>query len=186
MTDNNYSRVKKLKLFVVVLELQWTTIVRRVDASVSFERDWDDYVAGFGDPDGNMWLGLERIHQLTNCDSEVYCSMESFSGEFAYANYTNFRLKDSSTDYKLDVSGYSGTAGDGLTYNNGQRFSTRDKDHTNTNCCAERKSGWWHDECTWVNFNGLYLNKDDWSALMWYQFKSSNGMKTVEMKIRPK
>ena len=36
-----------------------------MDASVSFEKSWDECAAGFGDVDGNYWLGLEAIHCLT-------------------------------------------------------------------------------------------------------------------------
>ena len=36
-----------------------------MDGSVDFRRDWDAYVRGFGDPEGEYWLGLENVHKLT-------------------------------------------------------------------------------------------------------------------------
>ena len=29
-------------------------------------QNWSQYEAGFGDPDGSLWLGLRHMHQLTN------------------------------------------------------------------------------------------------------------------------
>ena len=44
----------------------WTVIQRREDGSVDFDRDWNDYKNGFGQLDGEMWLGNYGIDCITN------------------------------------------------------------------------------------------------------------------------
>ena len=50
----------------------WTVFQRRLDGSEEFDRNWNDYVNGFGNRAGEYWLGLENIYFLTKEDSELY------------------------------------------------------------------------------------------------------------------
>lgn len=150
----------------------WTVILRRVDGSVTFDRNWMDYKNGFGPLSGNFWLGLQKIkyivdHDLPNCAGqtkyELYIGLQSFVPEhaafglrFAWALYEYFTLADEEGKYELNVndtvSGMStydeseSTAGDALAWHSGIKFSTPDQDHDldSANCAAILKAGWWY------------------------------------------
>ena len=69
----------------------WTIIQRRVDASVSLFRPWNDYINGFGDLDGNLWLGLENVHQLTTEQSmRLELNIEEYNDDTMTMNYLQF------------------------------------------------------------------------------------------------
>ena len=51
------------------------------DNRENFNRDWDDYQSGFGDPDREFWLGNENIYMLTNAeDYSLRVELEDFEG----------------------------------------------------------------------------------------------------------
>ena len=43
----------------------WITIHQHVESAFNWQRLWTDYRNGFGSSDGHIWLGLEKLHQLT-------------------------------------------------------------------------------------------------------------------------
>ncbi len=50
-------------MFVIIA---WTVIQRRINGTIDFYREWNEYKNGFGDLQTEFWLGNEKIHQLTN------------------------------------------------------------------------------------------------------------------------
>ncbi|XP_019640736.1 PREDICTED: ficolin-2-like [Branchiostoma belcheri] len=171
----------------------WTLFQKRQDGSVNFYLDWQAYKTGFGDLRGEFWLGNDNLHRLTAQDVyELRVDLEDFEGNTEYAKYNIFRVEDEVHKYRLTVEGYSGTAGDGLTYHNGMYFSTRDREndiHSTDHCAQVYKGAWWYRTGHHANLNGLYLVGTHQSladGVNWVPWKGLQySLKTSEMKIRP-
>ena len=164
----------------------WTVFQRRDSGLIDFYLNWVDYEEGFGYLDHEFWLGLSKIHRLTkDATCTLRVDLGDDEGNRAYANYSTFSIGDSSTEYTLTIEGYSGTAGDSMTYHNGNMFSTKDNDNDNTggNCAIIREGAWWHNSCCYSNLNGLYDGSVN-QGVVWYHWKNSREtLKFSEMKI---
>ena len=162
---------------------------RRQDGSVDFYREWDDYKAGFGQLTAEFWLGNDKIHRLTaSRPSSLRVELEDWNGGKAYAKYGKFKIGDEQAQYRLEVSSYSGTAGDSLAYQNNMAFTTKDRDNDiwSSNCAVLRTGAWWYKSCQESNLNGPYLgDKQGGSRVGWDHFRSSLSLKFTEMKLRP-
>ncbi|TMW41512.1 hypothetical protein DOY81_013409, partial [Sarcophaga bullata] len=44
----------------------WTVIERRINGSVDFYRNFSEYKTGFGNIDGEFFIGLDKLHALTS------------------------------------------------------------------------------------------------------------------------
>ena len=86
---------------------------------------------------------------------------------------------------------FEGNAGDSLSYHNGMKFSTYDRDNDQSsrgNCPSYHKGAWWYKYCYRSNLNGRYLKAGDTSdkGIAWKYWKNNNrSLKKAEMKIRP-
>ncbi|KAL9982289.1 hypothetical protein ACROYT_G004315 [Oculina patagonica] len=91
----------------------WIVFQRRLDGSVDFYLGWESYKNGFGDLNGEFWLGNDNLHRLTAADDVMLrVDLEDFDGDIRYAGYTTFKVADEGDRYRLLIGGYSGTAGD--------------------------------------------------------------------------
>ena len=169
----------------------WTVFQRRMDGSQVFYRNWRDYVHGFGELKGEFWLGLSKIHRLANSTdpAALQVDLKDYDNSTAYANYSSFYIGGSSTDYTLQVSGYSGTAGDSLAYHSGYKFSTKDDDNdvNSGHCAVEHSGAWWYRSCHQSNLNGLYYSTrtSSTSSNNWYHWHNNYySLKFSEMKLR--
>ena len=95
----------------------WTVFQRRLDGSVDFYLDWESYKNGFGDLNGEFWLGNGNLHRLTAAyNVTLRVDLEDFDGNKAYAECTTFKVADEVDKYRLFIGGYSGTAGDSMAF----------------------------------------------------------------------
>ena len=87
----------------------WTIFQRRLDGSVDFYRGWKSYKNGFGNPNGEFWLGLDKINRLTKSTSNVLrIDMEDTGGNSKCANYGFFAVSSEKSKYQLSLGLYSG------------------------------------------------------------------------------
>lgn len=160
----------------------WTTIQRRQDGSVDFNRTWAEYADGFGTPSGEFWIGNEALHHLTNDNcSKLRIRMTDIYDNTWYADYNEFRIDSKKNGYRLTISGYNGNASDALDYQNHMEFSAIDidRDISNTHCAGNYEGGWWFSHCQHANLNGRYnlgLTWFDSSRNEWIAVKSSHMM----------
>ena len=162
----------------------WTVFQRRMDGSVDFYLNWDDYVHGFGNISEEHWLGLSKLHRLANVSRQLRIDMRDENGVNISASYSSFYIGGSSTDYTLHVSGFSGSFGviDALTYHNGYKFTTKDNDndHDAQNCAVRFYGAWWYNNCYHSNLNGHYGDAAVSKDVIWY----STRIRFAEMKFR--
>ncbi|XP_005442050.2 tenascin isoform X1 [Falco cherrug] len=166
----------------------WIVFLRRQNGKEDFYKNWKSYVAGFGDPQDEFWIGLENLHKITSQGQyELRVDLRD-KGETAYAVYDRFSVGDSKSRYRLRVDGYSGTAGDSMTYHNGRSFSTFDKDNDSaiTNCALSYKGAFWYKNCHRVNLMGRYGDNSHSQGVNWFHWKGHEySIQFAEMKLRP-
>ncbi|XP_053852009.1 tenascin isoform X4 [Vidua macroura] len=166
----------------------WIVFLRRQNGKQDFYKNWNTYVAGFGDPKDEFWIGLENLHKITSQGQyELRVDLRD-KGDTAYAAYDRFSVGDAKSRYRLRVDGYSGTAGDSMTYHNGRSFSTFDKDHDSaiTNCALSYKGAFWYKNCHRVNLMGRYGDNSHSQGVNWFHWKGHEySIQFAEMKLRP-
>nr|XP_045008957.1 tenascin-N isoform X3 [Jaculus jaculus] len=168
----------------------WIVFQRRNTGQLDFFKRWRSYVEGFGDPMKEFWLGLDKLHNLTSGTPtryEVRVDLQT-ANESAYAVYDFFQVASNKERYKLSVGKYRGTAGDALTYHNGWKFTTfdRDNDIALSNCALTHHGGWWYKNCHLANPNGKYGETKHSEGVNWEPWKGHEfSIPYVELKIRP-
>jgi len=176
----------------------WTVIQRRQDGSVNFQRNWADYKNGFGNVNGEYWLGNKYLTALTNARPyRLRFEIIEQSGQLTHAEYNNFKVAGEDQKYKMtyDLGSWFGTLADNLGgapgpnkhmyIHHNMKFSTIDQDNDNhpTDSCAKRcHGGWWYNACELVNPNGQYGNQNREQGINWGSWSYSH--KYIDMKIR--
>uniref|UniRef100_H2Z3S1 Fibrinogen C-terminal domain-containing protein n=1 Tax=Ciona savignyi TaxID=51511 RepID=H2Z3S1_CIOSA len=172
----------------------WIIFQRRQDGSEDFFRGWDDYVSGFGKLDGEFWLGLDTIHNLTKTNQyKLRVDLEDFDGNKTFATY---RYLDKTLQWvRCIINGTSDCKPTGadsklaVAY----KFTTKDRDQDERdggNCAIVYKGAWWYRSCHSANLNGLYLRgahesyADGVNWRFWRGYHYS--LKVTEMKLKLK
>ncbi|XP_037810268.1 ryncolin-4-like [Lucilia sericata] len=169
----------------------WLLIQRRHDGSVDFSRNWEEYEKGFGDVDGEFFIGLKKLYALTNYNGpqELLILMEDANSTAAYAKYDTFAIGNDTEMYKLKKLGkFTGSAGDSLKIHLGMKFTTKDRDndiHATLNCAAHFTGAWWHAGCHHSNLNGKYGDNTFGKGINWKSYRGHNAsLKYVKIMIR--
>ncbi|KAI6064285.1 Tenascin-N isoform X1 [Aix galericulata] len=168
----------------------WIVFQRRNTGELDFYKRWKNYVEGFGDPTGEFWLGLDQLHNLTSSSPiryELRVDLRT-ANESAYAVYDFFQVASSRERYRLSVGNYRGNAGDAMTYHNGWKFTTwdRDNDVALSNCALTHHGAWWYKNCHLANLNGKYGESKHSEGVNWEPWKGHEfSIPFTEMKIRP-
>ncbi|XP_023191530.1 tenascin-N isoform X1 [Xiphophorus maculatus] len=167
----------------------WLVLQRRNTGNLDFMKRWRQYIAGFGNLTEEFWIGLDKIHELTNTPTQYEIRFDlGLGSERAHAVYDNFKIAPVRQRFKLTIGKYRGTAGDAMTYHQGQPWTTIDSDNdlALTNCAMTHKGAWWYANCHLANLNGKWGDNAHSVGVNWEPWKGHlTSLDFTEMKIRP-
>jgi len=176
----------------------WTVIQRRIDGSVDFYRGWDEYKNGFGDSNGEYWIGNDVIHTLTKDQTQnmmIRVEATAFDGSTNYVIVDGFWIEDELNDYRIHLGqlleGEQPHYEDFSTMD-GKKFSTHDRDNdenVNSNCATINKGGYWYKACRRVSPNGLYSHTPQCNfpqGIIWITWKPDICLKAISLAIKRK
>ena len=87
----------------------WTVIQKRLDGSIDFFRGWADYKQGFGNLNGEFWLGLDNMHRLTKGGkNRLRVDLEDIEGNTVYADHDMIVVASERAKYQLSLGNYTG------------------------------------------------------------------------------
>ncbi|XP_013104381.1 fibrinogen C domain-containing protein 1-like [Stomoxys calcitrans] len=184
----SYERLEKH--IAMLQNKEWKTILRRQDGSVNFNRNWTEYKFGFGNRNGEFFIGLEELHVLTTYGppQELLVVLQSFENGTRYAKYDRFRVGNENEKYAiLELGTYSGDAGDAMKHHKDVKFSTADEDNDSSDrsCAYIYRSGWWFKKCYHCNLAGFYRTTSAGDGVDWTVWKKDDfSLKFAEMRLR--
>ncbi|XP_060900636.1 tenascin-N isoform X2 [Labrus mixtus] len=167
----------------------WLMLQRRTTGKLDFMKRWRQYIAGFGNMTDEFWIGLDKIYELTNTPTQYELRFDlGLGSERAYAVYDNFKIAPVRQKFKLTIGKYRGTAGDAMTYHQGQLWTTVDNDNDIAlgNCALTHRGAWWYQNCHLANPNGMWGDSRHSLGVNWEPWKGHlTSLDFTEMKIRP-
>jgi len=148
---------------------KWILIQQKTsgsDGGLFDANGWDGYKHGFGNStDGDYWLGLERLHELTSTPQSKWRLLIKYhftdkQGGTITSKYNDFRVDSEMEDFRLGLGGlydWYGVYWRFYGYNlfselSGSQFSTKDRDNDffitsssgKSNCATLWGGGFWY------------------------------------------
>ncbi|KAK7499775.1 hypothetical protein BaRGS_00008866 [Batillaria attramentaria] len=120
-------------------DVNWLVLMRKTD-NANFERTYEEYVSGFGDPDGDFWLGLASMELLTPpwFEYELLVQFTDGAGQPANASYSDVTVTHAADgSYVINYAAFTGDSEDYLSGIQGNKFGSRPP------ACSACQSGWW-------------------------------------------
>jgi len=174
----------------VFCEGEWILMQARTGPTVNFHRDWSSYAKGFGD-ETNFWLGNDHLHALTVNGARLRVVLHNVANDVRIAEYSTFSVASEAENFRVVFDEYSGNAGDALSFDTGNSFSTwdADHDHFSGNCAEIFSGGWWYTNCYHANVNGVYQTPGPGatpSGIIWNTWEGwSYSMESCYMWVQP-
>ncbi|XP_042371330.1 angiopoietin-related protein 4-like [Plectropomus leopardus] len=179
----------------------WTVIQKRYDGSQNFNQLWESYKNGFGNLNGEFWLGLENIHSLTKQGQYVLqVELSDWAGQQKQEARYRLQLDGEEKKFTLHLEQESSSGVQErimTTRESGLPFSTADRDNdlaADVNCAELLSGGWWFSSCGESNLNGKYPKRlsalrrqqSRRQRMFWTSTKGqNNSVKTTLLKIAP-
>ena len=165
--------------YPVISVNNWIVFQQRIDSSTSFSLGWSSYKSGFGLYNGNYWMGLEKVYQMTKSGTcRARFEILNDLNQWLSMGYGSFSLESESTNYTIHITGYVGEITNdpmnlniGVWKHNGMAFSTIDRDNDKWvgGSCAlgyGGGGGWWFNACRGVSFDGGHSTMHDFRSAM--------------------
>ena len=125
----------------------WTRIMNRIDNGTAFNRSWNDFKIGFGDINGNHWLGFNSISKILSLGKlMIRFEFMSQSSPLDFFEFDQIMIASESLKYKMilgTLTNHNIMAD--FWFNNASNFYTYDNDRSR--CAHDYKGGWWHNSC---------------------------------------
>uniref|UniRef100_A0A3B5LK75 Fibrinogen C-terminal domain-containing protein n=1 Tax=Xiphophorus couchianus TaxID=32473 RepID=A0A3B5LK75_9TELE len=136
-----------------------TVIQQRRDGSMNFDQPWEKYENGFGELQGEFWLGLKKMYSLASQGNSVlHIQLEDWKQNRHFIEY-RFYLEGPVSNYTIRLVYLSGSLPNPLSNHTGVVFSTKDRDngrHWASRCSHPQSGGWWFSSCGDTNLNERY------------------------------
>ena len=176
----------------------WIMYQRRVDGTVNFARNWQDYKHGFGtngDATTELWLGNENVYQILQSYGNMKCELrieaDAFDGTSCWVEVDTFRMHSEALGYKIVwVRVFESESGIAENWNFHEllTFKTKDKPDGRPKCLREYKGGWWYGKgCARIFLNGVYVKQADSTSksIAVRSFKFQTALQRSRMMFRP-